>query len=224
VKVYFSNLTRLANLRLNAFLLAALTAEGTRAAGIYSVSSSMAELLLFFPLSIRRSLFPMVATSDTETADRLTSTACRHILLLTVLAALGFALIGPFAIPHLYGKEFREAVVPLMILLPGIILLAQARIFYGDLAGRGKPGVNSICSVVALVAMAVLNLLLIPTYGIIGAAMASTGAYTIEFLVAGAFFVSYTKLPWRELFVFRKSDLRYYRGFLQRLYPRLAKT
>jgi O-antigen/teichoic acid export membrane protein len=223
VKVYLANLTRLANLRLNAFLLAALTAEGTRAAGIYSVASSIAELLLFFPLSIRRSLFPMVATSNTETADRLTSTACRHTLFLTVLAALGFALIGPFAIPHLYGPEFREAIAPLMVLLPGIVLLAQARIFYGDLAGRGKPGVNSICVAVALVAMAVLNLLLIPPYGVMGAAMASTGAYTIEFLVAGTFFVSHTGLPWRDLFVLRKTDLRYYRGVLQRIYPRLAK-
>jgi len=57
---------------------------------------------------------------------------------------------------------------------------------------------------------------LIPRYGIIGAAVASTCAYTIEFLVAGAFFMRSSGALWRETLIFRRSDINYYFAILQK--------
>jgi O-antigen/teichoic acid export membrane protein len=213
VKSYLSNFIRLVDLRLNVFLLTGLAVNGLKAAGVYSVASGLAELLLFIPFSIRRGLFPMIVTSSTETADRLTSTACRHTVFLTTIAALGFAALGPFVIRQLYGKDFAGALMPLLILLPGVLLLSQAQILYGDLAGRGKPGVSSISVILSLIVMVILDIILIPHYGVNGAALASTCAYAVELVVAGAFFLSHTSLRWKEVFLFRRSDLRYYVDF-----------
>ena len=214
LKSYLYNLERRVNLRLDAFLIAGLAAGGVAATGLYSVAVNLAELILFLPVSIRMSLLPMVAAGSITEANRLTSMACRHTMFLSVLVALSFIVAGPIAIPFVYGENFTGAVVPLMILLPGIILLAQARIIYSDLVGRGRPEVSTISAAVGMVATVILDLLLIPSYGIGGAAIASTCAYTIEFLVAVFCFVRISQLPWNEVLLLQNGDLLRYQGLL----------
>jgi len=212
-KGYLSNLMKHLNFRLDAFLVAALAVHGLEATGIYSVAVNLAEILLFIPRSIRLSLFPMVAASSEVEANRITSAACRHTMFLSILAGSGCAILGPIMIHSLYGSQFANAVIPLIILLPGIALSSQSVILYGDFNGRGKPGVSTISTLVSLVGTVVLDLVLIPSSGIIGAAVASTCAYTIEFFVVVWFFLRHTGLTWRDVFVLRKSDLHYYTVF-----------
>jgi len=210
VKPYASNLTRLLNRRVDAFLVVSLAAGGMTAIGIYSVASNLTELILFIPRSIRLTLFPMVAASSAAEANRLTSAACRHTMFLTMIGALILSALGPFVITYLYGEAFVGAVIPLLIMLPGTLMLSQADIFYHDLAGRGKPGVSTISALIGLVFAIVLNLALIPRYGIIGASVAFTCVSIVEFAVSGFFFIRHTSLAWRDVLVFRRSDLRHY--------------
>jgi O-antigen/teichoic acid export membrane protein len=214
IKSYFFALMRRLNLRLDAFLVTILAKNGVQATGVYSVANGLAELILTVPESIRLSLFPMVAASSKERANQLTPTACRHTVFLTTILSLGFFLTGPFAIRLLYGKEFVGAVVPLFILLPGMILLCQARLLYSDMAGRGHPEVSTISAGAGLVITVILDFALIPSRGLTGAAIASSFAYSIEFLVACSLFVRKTGLSWREILLVRKSDLRHYPLFL----------
>lgn len=218
MKSYLYNLENRMNLRLDAFLVASFAAGGVVATGIYSVAVNLAELILFIPVSIRLSLLPMVAARNPQEANRLTSMACRHTLFLSALVALAFVAVGPVIIPYVYGERFAGAVIPLFILLPGIILLSQARIMYSDLVGRGKPGVSTVCAASGMVATVILDLILIPRYGIIGAAIASTSAYTLEFVVAGIWFIHVSGLPWKEVLVIRSGDLlRYQSLFFNRI-------
>jgi O-antigen/teichoic acid export membrane protein len=214
IKSYFFALMRRLNLRLDAFLVTSLARDGVKATGVYSVANGLAELILSVPESIRLSLFPMVAASSKERANQLTPTACRHTVFLTVILSLGFVLMGPFAIRLLYGQQFVGAVIPLLVLLPGMILLCQARLLYSDMAGRGNPEVSTISAGAGLVVTVILDFALIPAHGLIGAAIASSFAYSVEFLVAGSLFIRKTGLTWREILVVRKSDLRYYPMFL----------
>jgi len=137
-------------------------------------------------------------------------------MLLTILLATGIGAVGPLAIGLLYGEAFTGAVVPLLILLPGVVLVSQVHIFYSDLNGRGKPGATTISALLSLLVTIILDLALIPRYGIIGAAIASLCAYAVEFLVAGSFFISYSGSRWREAIIFRQSDLEYYLKMLPR--------
>ena len=210
LKDYLSNLMRHAIIRLDAFLVASLVVNGVAAAGIYSVATNLAALVIHLPGSVRLSLFPMVATNNDAEANRLTPLACRHTMLLTIVLAAGIGIGGPLAIGLLYGEAFVGAVVPLLILLPGVVLVSQAHIFYGDLNGRGKPGATTISALVSLIVTIILDLLLIPRYGIIGAAIASTCAYAVEFLVSGSFFIRYSGTRWSHALIFRRSDLDYY--------------
>jgi stage V sporulation protein B len=224
LKAYLFNLLRLLNLRLDALLVAGLVASGIQAAGVYSVATSIAELLLFIPTSIRLSLFPMISAEGTEEANRLTSAACRHTIFLTTILALGLSALGTFALHQLYGQAFGSAVIPLLVLLPGVIMLSQAVILYGDLLGRGQPQATVISVLISLMVTVVLDFILIPKYGITGAALASSSAYTIEFIIAGAFFVRHSGVPWRQILILQKSDLRCYLDILPKLHKIVVPT
>jgi len=214
IKTYVANLTRVLNLRLDAFLVTTLAANGLHSTGVYSVASGLAELLLFVPQSIRLSLFPMVAGSSATEANRLTSQACRHTAFLTTLAAVLIAVAGSLLIIPLYGSDFGNAITALWLLLPGTMALAQTDVMRGDLIGRGHPEVTAASALVGLVVTVSLDLALIPLYGITGAAIASTSAYITEFVVVTSFFIHYSRLTWREALILRRPDLQSYKQFL----------
>ncbi len=211
---YLANLMRHLNLRLDTVLVASLAVKGMHATGVYSVATNLAELLVFIPESIRLSLFPMVAASLESDANRLTQAACRHTMFLTSICALGLAAVGPFLIRYLYGGAFGDAILPLIILLPGIVMLSQAHVFYGYFMGQGRPGVTTITTLLSLLATIGLDLVLIPRYGVVGAAIASTCAYAVEFLASLVFFIRHSGTLWQDALVFRRSDLTYYVKFL----------
>lgn len=214
-KAYLSNLLRLLNLRLDALIVASLASGGIAATGVYSVATNLAELVLYIPSSIRLSLFPLVVSSSEHDANRLTATACRHTAFLTWLLMLGAFCGGPPLIRALYGPEFVGAVTPLWVLLPGAWMLAQSILFYSDLDGRGKPEVSAMSRTVALILTVILDIILIPRYGIVGAAWASTCAYAVEFLVAGVLLTRGTGLTWSDILFIRPADLRSYLFVLQ---------
>jgi O-antigen/teichoic acid export membrane protein len=216
LKDYLCNLMRHLIIRLDVFIVASLAVNGIWATGIYSVATNLAELVLFIPASLRLSLFPIVAGNSEVLANRLTPMACRHTMFLTILSAGGLGVIGPFIINRLYGEAFVGAIIPLLILLPGVVMVSQAHIFYSDLNGRGKPGATAVSALLSLGATIVLNVALIPRYGIIGAAIASTCAYAVEFLAAGSFFIRYSGTRWRQALIFQRSDFEHYLKLLPR--------
>jgi O-antigen/teichoic acid export membrane protein len=91
-------------------------------------------------------------------------------------AAAIFA-IAPFAIDLLVGPKFAGAIMPLRILLVGAVLLSSYQLDAYSLAAHGRIGLAGGATLVGFVVVLVSDLLLIPAYGIVGAAWASVGAY-----------------------------------------------
>jgi len=100
------------------------------------------------------------------------------------MGALGLIIFGKLIIRILLSRAFLGAYVPMLVLLPGVILLGLAKILFADILGRGYPQYSSIISGSSLVITIVLDLTLIPRMGITGAALASSVAYTFHFVQA----------------------------------------
>jgi O-antigen/teichoic acid export membrane protein len=105
------------------------------------------------------------------------------------VGAIGLAVFGKPAIRVLFSAGFLPAYPALLILLPGVVLLGTAKILTNDIAGRGYPHYNSITSAISLIATVALDFVLVPTRGIVGAALASTLAYSLTFAVSVVFYV-----------------------------------
>jgi O-antigen/teichoic acid export membrane protein len=167
---YFSN-------RADVFMLAFLLADPSAPLGYYSMGVSMAEMVFFFPNAVSILLFPHVAGAPREDSNRQVPMVARVTLLMT--AAFGLALVPVATILiSVFLPAFTPALPALYVLLPGVVALSVSKVLSGYQAGLGRTGLQSIVSVGAFFLNVAVNLVLIPRYGIVGAAAASLVSYT----------------------------------------------
>lgn len=181
------NVLQYFNYRLDVFIINVFL--GTSSVGIYSVSTRLAELVWYFPNAVSFVIFPKAASTSGGIMNRFTPRVFRWTLAIAVLGAIGIAVIGRPLIRFIYTEAFLSAYLPLLLLLPGVVLLGAGRVLTSDIAGRGFPQYNSISAGLGLVVTVVLDLLWIPRFGINGAALASTVAYVATFAVSVVFYI-----------------------------------
>ena len=162
---------RLDLLLVNVMLGAAMT-------GYYAVASRLAELLWLMPAAVGAVIFARSSRGAALEMNRITPQAFWGTTIVGGLVALAMAVAGPLAISTIYSEDFLPAYLPMAILLPGSVLLGASSVLANDLAGRGKPGLVSMSAFVAFALTVILDLALIPPFGLVGAALASTIAYS----------------------------------------------
>jgi O-antigen/teichoic acid export membrane protein len=168
----------LLNLRLDFAILGALA--GPAVLGAYAVASKYAEILRLPGTALTWVTYPEFAGMPLERAlARARRLVAPAVLCFAVAAGPLLLLAGP-VIGLLYGSDFHDAVMPARILLLGMLLSGAAGVSSGFLYGRGRPGRNSLALALGLVVTTVLDVLLIPRFGAVGAAYASTIAYLIS--------------------------------------------
>jgi stage V sporulation protein B len=204
---YVANLLTFFNLRLDSFLVNPF--QGAAAVGQYTSSVTFAELLWYIPNAVSTALFPKVSSVDKDTANRITPQVCRQTLLIVILATITFSGVGGFLIVKLYGEAYRPAVLPFLLLLPGMIGLTVAKVISADLSGRGKPQFAAYSAGITICITIVLDLLLIPKFSISGAAIASSIAYTTSGVLAVFWFSRETGTFPAEVLIPRGEDFRF---------------
>jgi O-antigen/teichoic acid export membrane protein len=201
--VYLGNVLQYLNYRIDLILVGALA--GLTAVGLYSVSFRLAEMLLLVPNAMG---FIQVSRAAADTEMRMRSSSVRLFWAASSLAAVAGLVAAVGAGPGInlvFGDEYAGAVLPLVALLPGIVALAGGGVLANDIAGRGHASYNAVGSATALIATVVLDVILVPLYGALGAAIASSIAYGVSSAVAIVGFMRIThtsrtefvaELPW----------------------------
>src|SRR3989338_9271520 len=90
-------------------------------------------------------------------------------------------------IKFLFGDGFLSAVITLQILTVSMIFYSIFTVLQTTLDGIGRPFINTKILFLMAVANLILNIALVPTYGIIGSAAASLTAYLIGVVVELSF-------------------------------------
>jgi O-antigen/teichoic acid export membrane protein len=153
--------------------------RGAAEAGVYSVASQVAMMLMLLPGVIGTLLFPRIA-SDPDSHGELTSRVTRHTALIMLIVCLATAPLS-VVLPLLYGRAFAEASVQLIILLPGVFLIGVESVLAQHFGAIGLPRAIPIFWLVTLFVNLVLVLALVPPFGGRGAAAASTVSYSLIF-------------------------------------------
>jgi O-antigen/teichoic acid export membrane protein len=166
------------NLRLDFIILTALT--GPAVLGVYVVASKFAELLRIFGMALTYVFYPTFARDGRSWAVANARRLIPKVALLTTALLVPLWLAASFLIPAFYGSGFDSAVTPSRIILLGLALDGVAGVTTAFLYGVGRPGLNSWAMAAGLAATVMLDLLLIPRFGVIGAAIASAVAYTMS--------------------------------------------
>ncbi|MDP2895577.1 MAG: polysaccharide biosynthesis C-terminal domain-containing protein, partial [bacterium] len=201
---HIGNVLQFFNYRLDVFIVNYFL--GPAAVGVYGVSVALAELLWYLPNAVGFVIFPKAAATKPEVMNLFTPRVFRITLGLTALGGVGLALFAKPLIAFVYSSAFIGAYPAMLALLPGVVLLGSGKVLTNEIAGRGFPHYNSINAGVALVLTVVLDVLLIPRYGIMGAAIASTVSYTAIFVTAVIFYVAVSRKGSQRVERFREHS------------------
>jgi O-antigen/teichoic acid export membrane protein len=166
--------------RIDFFLVA--NALGNRGLGIYSVAVALSEIVSRMTHEIGTILFPEFASGRLGHGDG--ARVLRKTLLVAGLAALTTAAIGGFLIEGLFGQEFSGASVALRVLLLGTVAWSTTWVTWRHMAARGRPETGMLYFGAATALDVMLNIVLLPRWGILGASVASVASYS---LAAGLF-------------------------------------
>lgn len=182
---------RMANMltwRLDVMILSALAS--IEVVGYCAVAHKAAEL--FRPLSASLSfvLRPLIASLSLAEARARGVFLYRRVFAINLVAVVIMAFVGGPLIIHLFGAEFAPAVPAFQILLIGLAAHGADGVLSGYNVGIGRPEFNTYTALAGLVFTIAGNLVLIPSYGLIGAAIASSAAYTVKAATFTAIFLA----------------------------------
>jgi O-antigen/teichoic acid export membrane protein len=220
LRAQLSTVLQFFSYRLDLFILNATSGLG--AAGIYSVATLLAESVWYVPSAVGLVLAPRVAAAVEGEDDEATEAICRGTVLVSVAGAVVIAVLAPLLVLVLFGSAFLPAVVPLWVLLPGVVALGLDKPIASYQLGRGRPQISLYVALFATPITVAAYVLLIPRYGIVGAAAGSTISYIATTAIEIVYLHRVSPLRLRNLVIPRRSDWRLYASAWQRLRPALA--
>ena len=183
LRAWVGNLSFFVSLRFDQLLLVGFVDPGEL--GVYAVAAAISTLASPIARGIAQAVQPFIrtATSDDERVWRIQS-SFRQV------GVISFAILGLmaatawFIIPFLLGEDFEPAVLLLLILLPGAWATDVTQVLGTALSQFNKPEWASKAQIASAVATAVGLFALVPSYGVIGAAITTSIAYWVGYLAS----------------------------------------
>ena len=180
--------------------------RGPAEAGVYSVASQVGMMLMLLPGVIATLLFPRV-TAEQDARGETTCVVTRHVALMMVLVCLATIPLS-FLLPTLYGADFSDLRIQILILLPGVYLVGVQSVLVQHFNALGLPSVIPMFWVATLALNIILLIFLVPQFGARGAATASTISYATIFALNLLYFRITTGNPFSKVLLVRGQELR----------------
>jgi len=169
------SIVRSANTRVDILIVGAMLGAGLT--GIYSVANRGAGMMLQAQLSISLSLSPSIVHFNTKRDWGRIQRLIRKSAYINSFVSIGMAaalvLFGKYFL-LLFGEEFVVGYKPLLILALGQFLVALFGPGQVLLVMTGHERDSAIVHTIGLIALVLLNVLLIPSFGMMGAAWATS--------------------------------------------------
>lgn len=210
---HFSNILAFANYRLSYYFVAHFA--DARAVGILSVGVALTEAIWLIPRSTALVQYVDLVHAGKE-AVPLAALRVSRLAVLGTAGAVGLlALLPPTVLSAVFGSEFGAARPVILFLAPGGVAMALQILCSSYFAGLARYRINNTASVLGLLVTLAACLVLIPRFGIHGAALASTLSYlaSTAFLLYH-FYRATGAAPWA--FLPSSTDVAYLWGVARR--------
>ena len=175
---------------------------GAGATGIYAAAVRISEVCYFIPTILAASLFPSIVRTRASDTERYLRRLQQYFSLNAILAlavALPISILSPFIVVWLFGPKYSAAAAILAVHIWASIFVFLGVAREQFLIAEGFFVFSLISTVTGALANVVLNLLLIPPYGGLGAAIATAISYGIS-AFALSFFDRRTRFAgWMQL-------------------------
>ncbi|MDH3528661.1 MAG: polysaccharide biosynthesis C-terminal domain-containing protein, partial [Acidobacteriota bacterium] len=203
---YLGAITEFAVWRLDQIMLTALASASV--IGLYAIAVAIADITATLASSVSDALLPEVAASkNRRKASHLLARSLRLTLYAQIIALIPLWILAPWVLEFVFGSEFVAAAAVMRLLLVASIFWSAGLIFISGLNGIGKPGLTTMARIASAVTTVVTLLLLMPAYGITGAAVSSILGYAVLSGLAGYFFMKNSGVGFWEFIRPRANDI-----------------
>jgi O-antigen/teichoic acid export membrane protein len=178
-KTYLGNLVAFINYRADIFIVNLFL--GPVKTGIYVLAVQMAERLWMLSQAAGTVLYPRFSAMHGNPEERYRLAIKAGIVVGAVTLAGSIVLVAAlfFLLEPIFGAAYKATFVPFLWLLPGVVVWAIARMNSNCIAAAGKPEWNLYGVILSTFINILANVLLIPAYGVAGAAVASSLSYGV---------------------------------------------
>ena len=174
--------------------------------GFYVLAKQITQFLETPAYAVGFSLAPTFgaekARNNVERPSQIYETSLTYSLLVYLPAAVGLILVAEPTIRYVFGMAYLGAVPVLQVLALYVVFRAITTITENSLDYLGRARARAIIKIPTVGLNIVLNILLIPRLGIIGAALATVVSYGL-FSIA-TMYVIYTELDLRARYIGRQ--------------------
>ncbi|HDH31636.1 MAG TPA: hypothetical protein ENH26_02585, partial [Candidatus Wolfebacteria bacterium] len=160
--------------------------------GYYSVSQRIVKLLYTLPALLAVGIFPtlsrLIKQNEKQKAKNLSEKIMTLIFLMAIPLVIGGVILGQPIIELIFGQEYLPAVPAFQILIISLLVIFSGPLLFNLVLAHNQQ--KRIVKYVAAGALGnvIFNAILIPIYGIIGAAITTIVAYSL-----------YYGLTWRKI-------------------------
>ena len=172
---------------------------------IYSVAAGIMNYVWLVPDAFKDIIFSRVARNDQKKSVAFST---KFSLMFLIVTTLGFVVLGKIFISIMYGSDFISAYGVTLCLFLGVYSMIFFKIFGIVLVAEGKRVPYFIMLVISVVMNIVLNWVLIPRYGMYGAAYASVGSYNLCGVLFLLYFSKSYGMSISELIIPNRSDIK----------------
>jgi len=216
-KVFLRNIISFLHYRIDLLLIALFLP--IQQVAFYKLAASFSEKI--FILSVTHHLLiSRVASSEKKYGRDLTARLFKNTFWIMTIFAIAAYFTSSFIISLVYGHEYLSVIDPFKLLLPGVVFLGSCSVLSQYFIGNGSVGSTNYVYLMSVVINAALNLILIPKYGITGAAIATTITYVLSTIAMIILFVRESSINPKELYLIDRLDINQYKL----IYKELVKS
>ncbi len=168
--------------------------------GVYNVVLPSALVMLFLGNTLASISLPisseLFAKKDLVRLSAGMKLIYKYLFLLIIPLVFSLFIFSEFFINLFFGKEYLSGVIALQILLVGVLFYSIAVINHNLISGIGKPFEVTKIIMGSAILNIVLNFILIPLYGLNGAAIATTLSYLLALILSTGKVVKFIKIKW----------------------------
>jgi O-antigen/teichoic acid export membrane protein len=183
--LFLGNLTIIIYMKIDNLIIRDLM--GFEQIGFYSAATRISESFYFLPTMISVSFFPKLAKKEIDDFESSYLSISTFLVLMAFLISVFIFIIADKLILTLYGVKFTSSIEVLKI-----HIWANVFVFYGCIRGyllvlENRQKLSFYCSLCGGIVNIILNYILIPIYGIKGAAYATLFSYFVATIFVSLF-------------------------------------
>jgi stage V sporulation protein B len=159
--------------------------------GYYIAASTIAQSLYFLITAFNTSLLPSMSLSyknnDLALTRKYIHQSIRYLFLIYVPIVAIVSATSQELTVFLYGDNFQSAGLPLSILIFGVAFFSLSLVLSTIIVAIGRPWISTSFFTLAVFLSLISNLFLIKAYGLVGAAVATSLACFLSFVLNGLY-------------------------------------